>query len=188
MDNKNNTITCVNRPVVWKRWTGSHKCPNCGSDEIEYNTQLSLASYPPKAQLRCKSCGHYFSSGVKSECTDNDALNKLWEHAQSILNIPKVGDWPVAPMPSDPQPNYLGNMNYGWVCPKCGRVNAPHRDFCDCSGNRNPNIVYCNETGNNPNPAPSITISHNDTVDSLNYTFEAGNLHENKENNNEQHK
>lgn len=23
--------------------------------------------------------------------------------------------------------------NYGWVCPKCGRVNAPHIDACPCS-------------------------------------------------------
>jgi uncharacterized OB-fold protein len=23
-------------------------------------------------------------------------------------------------------------MNKGWVCPKCGRVNAPFTAFCDC--------------------------------------------------------
>ena len=23
---------------------------------------------------------------------------------------------------------------YGWVCPKCGRANAPWKSFCDCSG------------------------------------------------------
>lgn len=24
-------------------------------------------------------------------------------------------------------------MSYGWICPKCGRVNAPWKDHCDCS-------------------------------------------------------
>ena len=179
--NKNETISCVNynSRSEWDRWNGSHKCPKCGGDEIEYNTQLVLTSYPPQSQLRCKNCGHYFSSGFKLECTDNDALNKLWEHDQSILNIPKVGDWPPSPQPGDLPPATDKTTMYGWICPKCGRVNAPHRNFCDCSGNHNPNIVYCNGTGSNPNPAPSMTIS--DTIDSLNYSLEACNLHE-KEN------
>ena len=25
------------------------------------------------------------------------------------------------------------NIQYGWVCPKCGRVNAPWKDHCDCT-------------------------------------------------------
>ena len=25
-------------------------------------------------------------------------------------------------------------IEYGWVCPKCGRANAPWKSFCDCSG------------------------------------------------------
>ena len=24
---------------------------------------------------------------------------------------------------------------YGWACPRCGRINAPWRSQCDCSGN-----------------------------------------------------
>lgn len=24
-------------------------------------------------------------------------------------------------------------MSYGWICPKCGRVNAPWKSTCDCS-------------------------------------------------------
>lgn len=104
-----------------------------------------------------------------AEWTDNDALNKLWGHDQSILGTPKVGDWPPSPQPGDWPPSPVpcdppSTLNYGWICPKCGKVNAPHRDFCDCSGGSYyPNIVYCNGTGNNPNPAPSITISSNTT-------------------------
>lgn len=171
MNNKENIESCVNnysRPE-WERWTGSERCPKCGSEIINVNTQIILASNPPQLQLCCGSCGHYFSSGFKAEWTDNDALNKLWEHYQSILNIPKVGDWPPSPKITDPLPNYpeldRGNINYGWICPKCGKVNAPHRDFCDCSGGGYyPNIVYFGGTGNNPNPAPpTITISSNAT-------------------------
>ena len=29
-------------------------------------------------------------------------------------------------------------MSYGWVCPKCGRVNAPWKDHCDCDGGSGP--------------------------------------------------
>lgn len=145
MNNKETIGTCLNWKIrsEWERWTGSNKCPNCGSGEIEYNTLVVLTSNPPQSQLRCKSCGHYFSSGFKSECTDNDALNKLWQHTQSILEIPQVGDWPVAPMPCDPLPNYPSNMNYGWICPKCGSVLAPHVSSCPhCSPATTINITY----------------------------------------------
>ena len=152
--NKNETVSCVNnysRPE-WERWTGSNKCPNCGGDEIEYNTMLVLTSNPPQAQLRCKSCGHYFSSGFEAEWTNNDALNKLWEHDQSILNIPKVGDWPPSPQPGDwppsptpcdPLPATNKTTMYGWICPKCGAVLAPHVNSCPhCSPATTINITY----------------------------------------------
>lgn len=158
MNDTNNTLTWTGQKE-WERWTGSNKCPMCGGDDIEYNTQIVLTSYPPQSQLRCKSCGHYFSSGVRTDLIDHDALSKVWEHDQSILGIPKVGDWPPSPQPGDWPPSTL---NYGWICPKCGKVNAPHRDFCDCSGGGSyPNIVYCGGTGNTPNPAPTITVSSN---------------------------
>lgn len=25
-------------------------------------------------------------------------------------------------------------MEYGWACPRCGRINAPWKSTCDCSG------------------------------------------------------
>lgn len=180
MNNKDNTVSCVNynfRPE-WERWTGSNKCPNCGSDEIEYNTQLVLTSNPPQSQLRCKSCGHYFSSGIKNDLIDHDALNKVYKEVKKNFGISDIrdplpgeatyiGDWPPSPQPGDwpPSPtpcNPPSTLNYGWICPKCGKVNAPHRDFCDCSGGGYyPNIVYCGGSGNNPNPAPTMTVSSN---------------------------
>ena len=140
MKDANNTLTWTGQKK-WERWTGSNRCPNCGGAEIEYNTQITLASYPPQSQLRCKDCGHIFGSGFTSEWTDNDTLNKLWQHDQSILGIPQVGDWPPAPTPCDP-PSYPDiylpdkNSKVGWICPKCGRCLAPHVDSCP----------YCNNT------------------------------------------
>ena len=29
-------------------------------------------------------------------------------------------------------------MSYGWICPKCGRVNAPWKSHCDCNGGNGP--------------------------------------------------
>ena len=138
--NGTETVYWNDRPE-WDRWTGSNKCPNCGGDKIEYNTQLVLTSYPPQSQLRCKDCGHHFSSGFSAEWTNKDPINKLWEHDQSILGTPKVGDWPPSPQvgdwpptptPQDPPyvPNAPNTNNYGWICPKCGRSLAPHVDSC----------------------------------------------------------
>ena len=27
---------------------------------------------------------------------------------------------------------YLNNKSYGWICPNCGKVNAPWMPSCDC--------------------------------------------------------
>ena len=185
--NKNETI--YNTYPEWQRWIGSNKCPMCESDDIEYNTMIVLASNPPQSQLRCKSCGHYFSSGIKKDLIDTDALNKVYEEVKKSFNIPEIrdplpgeapyiGDWPLSPTITDPMPgtdnwipyNPTPNENnkattmYGWICPKCGKVNAPHRNFCDCSGGGYyPNIVYCGGSTGNPNPAPTITVSNNTT-------------------------
>lgn len=154
--NKTETVSCVNWDThpEWERWTGSNTCPNCLGSNIEYNTQLVLTSNPPQSQLRCKDCGHHFSSGFSAEWTNNDALNKLWDHDQSILGKPQVGDWPPSPQvgdwpptPTPQDPIYIPHSpdthNYGWICPKCGRSLAPHIDSCPFCNEATPiNIIY----------------------------------------------
>lgn len=142
------TVTLSDAYSNWAPWTGSNRCPNCGSNKIEYNTNLVLTTYPAQSQLRCKDCDHYFSSGFTSTCTREDALDKLWKHDQSILGKPQVGDWPPAPqvgdwppynrpgMPEIEPPSYPDISNprkaspIGWICPKCGSCLAPHVNSC----------------------------------------------------------
>ena len=45
-----------------------------------------------------------------------------------------------------PEIDYYGK--YGWICPVCGRVNAPWVSYCPCNDNNNNwdwGIVWCNE-------------------------------------------
>ena len=96
-----------------------------------------------------------------AEWTNNDSLNKLWEHNQSILGKPQVGDWPPAPQVGDwppysypevpevdpPYPSTpRKDSSVGWICPKCGSCLAPHISSCPyCSRTTTAttlNIIY----------------------------------------------
>lgn len=136
----------------WSPWSGSNKCPKCNGDNIEVNNCIVLTTYPVQSQLRCKDCGHYFSSGMfTSRNTNEDTLDKMWQHDQSILGKPQVGDWPPSPQVGDPPwwpseqepPSYpdisipKNGTPVGWICPKCGRCYAPHVSGCS----------HCNASG-----------------------------------------
>jgi hypothetical protein len=160
----------------WKPYLG--KCPHCGSTNIEANYGIVLTSMPPQYNCRCKDCkGTFFSGQIKQE-------------SQTIT--PYLPDPGLPSYPNQPQrPNYdWGNTRQGWICPRCGKVNSPDRDFCDCSGNGGwgSPIIWCNSEGTSagkPNTMPSVNISGVDSITSsqntaTSYTFEACNLHENK--------
>lgn len=160
----------------WKPYLG--KCPHCGSANIEANYGIVLASMPPQYNCRCKDCkGTFFSGQIKQE-------------SQTIT--PYLPDPGLPSYPNQPQrPDYgYGGMREGWICPRCGKVNSPDRDFCDCSGNDGwgSPIIWCNSEGTSagkPNTMPSMNISGVDSITSsqntaTSYTFEACNLHENK--------
>ena len=143
----NNTESCVLHNIMkeWEPYIGT--CPRCGSNDIEYQTDMILTSNPPKLRLRCKDCGNYFfSSPLESRCISSDSLDNIV--APTIVDplpgqTPYFGDFPNSP--------YLGG-NQGWICPKCGRVMAPHMDYCKfCSSNLvtiNTNKLEGNDTLN----------------------------------------
>lgn len=134
----------------WQPYLG--RCPHCGSVNIEADYSIVLTSIPPQYNCRCKDCGKTFFSGqITDGSTEIPPTHIIPDPPFTQPNTPYQPD----------KPNY-GYGNYGWICPKCGKVNAPHKDFCDCSGGGYyPNIVYCNGSGNNPNPTPTITTSSN---------------------------
>ena len=161
---------------MWEQ-SKTYKCPYCGSDDVMYDSSKVLTSNPPQHQCKCNTCKKEFYSG---QCK-----NFNWD--QSILNIPKIEDptpgespyWvPFTPDPFKLDPPYKQN-NYGWICPKCGRVMAHFVDSCKfCGGDStlavtpntlndylNKNMSDSNSIGGIPNPNNKLT---NDS-DLLNY-------------------
>lgn len=156
----------------WGPYLG--KCPHCGSANIEADYSKVLTSMPPQYNCRCKDCkGTFFSGQIKQE-------------SQTIT--PYNPDPGLPNYPDQPQkPQYdWGNTRQGWICPRCGKVNSPDRDFCDCSNNGGwgSPIIWCNSEGTSagkPNTMPSVTISgltNDQSITGSIYGFEACNLHE----------
>ena len=59
----------------------------------------------------------------------------------------------------------------GWECPRCGRINAPWKSQCDCSG-RYWTVTCGNGTGDNPDWWKDyITCSQGDSVMNSSVTY-----------------
>lgn len=55
--------------------------------------------------------------------------------SKSKLNGDFDGDRAITKAPTAHTTDVDNNttyIQYGWVCPKCGKVNAPWKDSCDC--------------------------------------------------------
>ena len=115
-------------------------CPKCGGKHTAFNTMCVLTTYPEQYQYICSDCGHRWT-GFEA--------NK----------IPPVTNWPDLEPAIAVEP-----LNYGWICPKCGRVYSPTTSQClFCGGAYSPNIVYCGP--NNGTKAVYDTITMSNTID-----------------------
>ncbi len=86
-----------------------------------------------------------------------------WKIGDKIeINSPITDSSHTAAAPSK---NAMGvePINYGWVCPCCGRVNAPWVGWCSCSGKRSDTFVKINTT-----PAFSASPCRDCTVNPAN--------------------
>ena len=99
---------------------GGKPCPKCGSFHTQKDIAMCITTYPCQYHFRCMNCSHTW--------TDH-------EHYDGGLSY-------------QPQPENINPYKeYGWICPKCGRVYAPHMNWCpNCNGTYSPNLVYCGPT------------------------------------------
>lgn len=145
-----------------------HKCPKCGGDQ-EYNCMMVLTSYPAQYEVRCKKCGNISYTGSYTIKINDPDL------PDSLITPPDPGlpGYPSPGLPSYPnqpqKPDYGYGGSYGWICPKCGKVWAPHVNFCDCGNNWNK--FTCSTGTGVPSYKGPTTISHMDEVKVKPLTF-----------------
>lgn len=93
----------------------------CECDDLEILEKSNVLQtdhdgYPVRLCIcRCKTCGR----------VDQHWLNESLEKAQEELKngISVLLNWDY------------GKMDKGWICPKCGKANAPFVKTCDCASN-----------------------------------------------------
>lgn len=103
-------------------WKKSYKkCPHCGSQNTEVDTNCVLTTSPCQYSYHCKECNKYFASS-----------DLCWVDENSLYANPPL-------LPEIPQPSYPT----GWVCPKCGAVMSPTQNTCIyCSPAWTPTVTY----------------------------------------------
>ena len=137
----------------WHPYVGT--CPHCGSANIEANYGLVLTSYPPQYNCKCKDCKGTFFSGQTTYENESDSAKPSLPNNPSWVPYDPIEQPSITPI----NPGYGYGNRQGWICPRCGKVNSPDRDFCDCSNNNYyPNIFYCN-TNNSSGNAPTTSYA-----------------------------
>ena len=116
---------------------GRGPCPKCGSRRVAMDVSCVLTTYPPQYRYECFDCGHTWTG---------------FETTQ----IGPITSWP------DLEPDVsVESLNYGWICPKCGRVYSPSTGQClFCGETYSSNIVYCGSNNGTKDILDTITISN----------------------------
>ena len=133
-----NGTTAQNSLEYWVE--GGKPCPKCGSFHTQKNIILCLTTYPCQYHFRCVTCSH------------------TWTDYESFESGPA----------HPPQPEDINPLReYGWICPKCGRVYSPSTSQCfHCGGGFSPNFIYCGTNSAFPTKdiMDNVSICSNPTV------------------------
>lgn len=115
-------------------------CPKCGSTHVQMDPTLALTTYPVQFNFMCQECNHTWTDFEKTQFPTRTA----WPNLEQDISVE--------------------SFNYGWICPKCGRVYSPTTRQClFCGGTYSPNIVYCGPNNGIKTVYDTMTISN--TVD-----------------------
>lgn len=132
-------------PNALEDWReGGKPCPKCGSFHTQKNIAMCLTTYPCQYHFRCMNCSHTW--------TDHEWYD---------------GGLSYQPQPESPNPF----KEYGWICPKCGRVYSPSTNQClYCGGGYQPNIIYCGPNSGTKDPLDTIYTAKDvlDIIDTVN--------------------
>ena len=132
----------------------ANTCPKCGSTHVQMDMNRVLTSYPPQYSFKCKHCDHTWTEYEAHQISPA----KSWPDLEPAITV---------------EP-----LNYGWICPKCGRVYSPTTNQClFCGGTYSPNIVYCGPNNGTKDILDTITINGTANSTTVNTTFADGARH-----------